>query len=373
MMVFSYILVILLNIGCCFRKKNSRSIVILTVGYIMLCVAGSVDNADYYNYHEWYLGNWHPPTVEKGYLFLSDLFSKFGVPYWGFLAVTQLFILGILLWIAHLYSKEYHIILVLYMSYQIFIDYVQRRNALALAIFVLAVLFLANGKKIAYIFCIIIAFLIHKSMIIFLPFVILSSNSKFSKKTVRLFTIILSIACVFLFVNGNKLPFLKQLSQIASHYTIMEGKFDRYMNSKTRFGFVYPFWTYFINLLLAYISKNIVESQSIIEKGMEKIVSFVNMAYYFVCISAFALPLVMINEEFIRYFRCGNVLLYLMVSIVVMICKKYKPSKLKILKKVKADYFTYYLIVIINIVSWVVVYTPNNVVSMLFKTNIWLT
>ena len=106
---------------------------------------------------------------------------------------------------------------------------------------------------------------------------------------------------------------------------------------------------------------------------MEKIVSFVNMAYYFVCVSAFALPLVMINEEFIRYFRCGNVLLYLMVSIVVMICKKYKPSKLKILKKVKADYFTYYLIVIINIVSWFVVYTPNNVVSMLFKTNIWLT
>ena len=370
MMILIYIFVVLLNIFFSFRKKNSKIVIALTVSYILLCVAGSVDNSDYYNYHEWYLGNWHPPTVESGYLFLSDFFAGIGLSYWGFLLLTQAFILGVVLFITYVYSKEYHIVLALYMSYQIFIDYVQRRNAIAVAFFVLAVYFLANNKKIIYAMLIICSFLIHKSMIIFLPFVFLNPNTKYSKRMVQLFTGALVISCIFLFANGNELPFLKTISRITSNSSILEGKFERYLTSKTRFGFLLPFFTYFINLLLAFISKNIVAFQ--LQDSDMKIKKYVNISYYFICISAFALPLVMINEEFIRYFRCCNILVYLMVSIVLMVCKKYRFKKLQISQRVKADYLTYCLVVVVNILSWIIIYTPNNVVKMFFETNMWI-
>ena len=101
---------------------------------------------------------------------------------------------------------------------------------------------------------------------------------------------------------------------------------------------------------------------------------FSQSVYYFVLYSSIGLPLVMINKEFIRYFRSCNMLIYMTVGILVSISKmqkKYGWRRIVPLgksgKAIGID--KYYCIVILDLLLWIVMYSPNHIIYDFFMYN----
>jgi hypothetical protein len=366
MMILIYAIIILANILWVFRRKPNYVILGISVLFIVLSVAGSVDNPDYANYFDYYSGKWVPPTVEKGYLLLSKSFAKVGFSYWMFLAITELAILVVYMLMVKITSKEYHLFIVIYMGYQLFLDYVQRRHAIATAIFVLGIYYLAKKSRIKYLIGVALTTVIHKSFLVYAFFAFWNPRRKKLYGTIVVFAVafVLTI-CIVTVINGNAVPFLSELSRIS----FLEGKFDRYFTSTTRLGFVLPWACHFINVFVAYYSIRIILSdKTVSESTRNMMITMYNVILY----SSFALVLTMINEEFIRYFRCCNILVALLACQASRTIKMKNESSFTRSDNFEINRAIFYGSVACNILAWVVIYAPNHVIPAFFSNNMWM-
>lgn len=376
-----YIIIVILNLIMVLSKRNSVIVGVISVVFIVLATAGSVDNADYHNYYLWYNGGWHPKTVDIGYMFLSDTFSGLDLPYWFFLASIQCFCLGIYIFVISKYGKGYHVFLLMYLIYQIFLDYVQIRNTIAISLVVLALYFLSKNNRLVTLLILILSATIHKSMILMIPIVFIYSKNKSFEKIIKMYFYMIIVFCGLIFLNGNQLPFLSLISKLP----FLAHKFEKYFSTKTRFGFVIPFALQFINIIIVscfvFIQKSLDHYKFDLihdysnKQNRESENNFVKICYAFVMFSCFAFPLLMIHEEFIRYFRNCNIIVYLLVSIVYTNHDTTPIFNLPFFQfpfKLRMDRISVILVLILCNILWLIMYSPNHVITTFFTNNQWL-
>ena len=140
-------------------------------------------------------------------------------------------------------------------------------------------------KNITFGIFILIAGFIHSSYLLY--FIFLIFNRKVSQKTINMLISIVLLFCVFIFINGNKIPGLTLITSFLGDSRLMN-----YFDAPTRFGFIIFFLLHFSSLFLfRYMEKYGIKSEAIM---LTKKMTLVTMLFF---------PLYMIDGTFIRIGR----------------------------------------------------------------------
>ncbi|WP_404455288.1 EpsG family protein [Oceanobacillus kapialis] len=227
--------------------KHLKWPVVIFILLLCILMGANTVNPDIYAYILAY-----DPTREGtdyGYMLLVKLFNVLGFEYTTFRMITS--ILGILLihqTVKKLINNPSPFYL-LYFMYPFFIDIVQVRNFLVMAIFVYSIPFLLNNKRIddaKYICLILIASSFQLTAIVYLPIVFLKRIKKNVFTKITLIVTIISLVIISL----NK-PVLGSLSNFIIN-TI--GNYDDrildYSVIQTNFGFLLFWFLQTMNFLL---------------------------------------------------------------------------------------------------------------------------
>ena len=210
---------------------------------------------------------------------------------------------------------------------------------------------------------------VHKSMLAFIAIPLLYVDNKKNFKTIKVFVVSMFVFCLYLVINGKNLPFMEQISKIP----FLAHKFDKYFVTKTRWGFVLPLGLQVINMVVAFILMNALDRiKKISKEKKDTKVEFCKVCYWVILYSSFALPLIMLHEEFIRYFRNCNILIYIMAAIVLFEYNKRQITKFKLPFNCVCNRITLLLVLLLSSFIWLIVYSPNNVISYYFTNNQFL-
>lgn len=169
--------------------KISLSSIVQMIATVLLVVpmailfGGNFYNPDYFAYKHVYdhigfyqVENLLGERFESGFIFLYQIGNKLGLSYQHFLGVLGVLCLLIIVFTVRQYTRRTFIVVGLYLIYPFFMDVVQIRNFVAMVIFFAGIRFyrVKNVTDILYsIGFILLATSIHKTMILFLVFILL--------------------------------------------------------------------------------------------------------------------------------------------------------------------------------------------------------
>lgn len=359
--VFIYILLLFINMLCVFKKKNNKLVLVLTFFFLIILMGGNIKNPDYENYYSYYYYGYYPSSMEKGYIGLSMIFSKIGVPYIAFTTILMFMAGGIVIWVGQKVSANLHLITLFYMLFQIYYDYVQIRCTIAIALFILALYFNAEKRKKSFLIAMIFSTLFHKMMIVYFALFIVGKKYKFFETLLSFVFAIELLFCIIIFWNGNQLPFLSFFSSVLP---IDIGKFEKYFTTSTSLSFVLSFFLQFSNMFLTFFLKKTIISNAdnYSKEKKQRIIRFAEMIWISVLLTSYALPLSMLHEEFTRCIRVGNILVYFLAGILLYLAQDVKGKfYIAIPNKYKINMWVYVGLIILNAIVWYIFYTPYNI------------
>lgn len=238
MLLSIYIIILCLNFFLAIKEKSFNFIILITNIYIFLLLFGARDRLDLKSYlivYDLFKGNISNPQI----LFygLIRFFNYLNYSFFGFRGVFIVLCLLFIYIFAKKISLNIHLVYASYMSYLIFLDYIQLRNFIASSIFYIALIFLIRQEKkwrIWYAFFITIAALIHSSFwIYFILLFIPTKEGNYTKivKTITIFALLFSIMAVFF---RNYLSFISEAVSIVD-----SSKGSSYAARATNFGGLY--------------------------------------------------------------------------------------------------------------------------------------
>jgi len=377
-MILIFFSIVFVNLVWLIIKKNNLWIGIGSALALVVMMAGNQSNMDFHNYSQWYVQHWYPASVEKGYVKCANFCSSLGISYGLFLILLFSACALLIGYTVIKLHANVHAVILMFCGYQIFFDYVQIRNTVSVALLVAAIYLITVRKRIIAGILIALSVFFHVSMIVYLPIIFVPASTKMNK-LYRAFLIAILVFCALTFVNGNRLPFIEVIEELGY---IDADKYEKYFTTSSNLGFVLPFALQLANLFLIMISDNAIQGMDIKrisqdnrskEKILLKIQRFSSMTKGAVVLSSVALPMVMINEEFVRFFRNCNILLYVEVAIIITLCSNRIISrKLRAVKGYCIDYTLYTGIVFAVILLWIVLYTPQGIVASFFTGNRFL-
>lgn len=186
-------------------SKVSSAIYGVIVCLILVFLAGLRDKVgtDWNAYYDFYLyGN---DTVEPGYMFVNNLFSKLGLPYYMFL----FFLNSISLALFYKSLKHYAVffvvsLLLFYCELFLYLNLSGIRQAIALSILIYSIRFSINRNFIAFLACVIVAFSFHVTSVVFI-FAYFVPFRKFNKKEFILITGLFALLSSIIFFIANYL------------------------------------------------------------------------------------------------------------------------------------------------------------------------
>ncbi len=363
-LIFLYLFVIIANVVCVLRHRKSNIIICLSSFSALLLMAENSYNPDFYNYSSWYVQRWYPPSLEKGYVFLADFFQSIGFSFNLFRWICFICCFLLIGYVVYKTTANCHVVILLYFAYQIFFDYVQIRSFMVVSLLTLAIYLFSHKQYLFTAILILFSISIHRIMIIYIFLLIGDLICKKYKRFAPASVAVIVVFCFIIFLNGNNIPFFELVRNLSF---IDNEKYMKYFTTRTQFGFILPMSLQFANIILSSITiKTIRKNKSMFS---EQNVNFCESVHFLVAASSIALPLVMINEEFIRISRNCNILIYIMIAIALEGLYKNGCSTLFITEKITCKENFYYLIVIFNILLWNVLYTPNSIVQDIFRYN----
>lgn len=358
MIYITYLIGITLNLFQIILRKRSTVVNVLSIVLISIIMLGNTYNPDYNGYAMWYKNQNYPVSWGWGYIVLAHLFNELSLSYHHFVTFLLMIAMSIQVYVVTRYTREYHCVILAYMAFTMFLDIVQVRNFFMVALWMLALTFLARKKRVAYLLTVLVAILFHTSAVVLLVFVILTPHNKLSRDIVVCELFFVYMLCIITFLNENRIPFIAEIAKVFLGKE-MEDKLV-YFNTATNWGFLTSFICHFINVYLAKISNEYVHCNSKEFKNKHikyDIKDFADLVYQVILVSSFALPLVMMNSNFTRYFRMCNVLLYILVAVVVEIYQenKYRGQKTSIylFGGIRGSISFYVCIVIANWGIWI--------------------
>lgn len=352
-----YIAILCINFYCIVRGKNNRVILLISFVFLMVMMGCNTYTSDYPGYEKYYNTNEFPGSFEIGYKLIAKVLHFFGFSYQQFLFFYELF--GILIGYVSVrrVTDNYHYVVLLYLMTAVFMDTNEVRQFLAYMFVALALTYLSEKKLLCYEFIIILACMFHISA---LPFVLLPAFIRFmdgQKSMMEVYLLLLCVSCVLIFINGNEIPGLYEIMQVF----LDESKLQAYFTTKVNFGFILFFFGHFINILLTYWSLNVLKC---LDDMREEIVRYGNIVFAFVMYTSFAMPLNMLNSEFLRYFRFN------IFPIIILIAAIMEKKRSLICKRNNIVFVQYDVSILTLLFSYSIVFQHYRVMVEVFENNL---
>lgn len=354
MVIPTYLFIILSNFYYSVRRKESKSIIILSGLVILLLMAGAGPNYSFWADYDNYVLSYHRSTsiglldeIEVGYLLLKKLGMFLGLEFYTFRAI----IIGICLITIYKevilrYTLNGHYVILLYMLHQMIVDSEQFRNFIALTILLVSIKYLLTKTKesnIKYVLMILLAASFHSSFILYIIFVFIKDKSKKVLITIVFFSVVLLTG--FTIINNNEIPFLNIILN-----ELTNDKIVSYLTSKINFGYLLPFFLQLFSIFLLFLSKRIIRERNneVTTHNMrsytDEIVretNFIDLVYYMNLLAIIYIPLFILDINFYRLIRNLLILNYIVYSITA-----YK------LKKRSTTLHFYNILVTFNLITW---------------------
>ncbi|HIF9178741.1 TPA: EpsG family protein [Photobacterium damselae] len=277
----------------------------ILLGLVAYLLGRGAINPDSFNYYYKYLNAQElnfADTYEPGYLLIQKISYFSGVDFIQF-QILFAFISLILIdsVVKKLSYRATYIFFVFYLSFFVFIDSVQIRSFYSFSLIVVGFGYLfiddVKSNKLAFIIFFILGVSIHISMIVFLPFIILSINDKNIVEKISKIIAMFSISfCIVVFFQGNILELFKT---IISFITNNSERTRDYGVNAVRLGFLYPFMMHFFSVVILFILKRL----SLKYNYSTRTCTLIDRFLVFNLIAFFCLPLYMFNLQFIRVAR----------------------------------------------------------------------
>ena len=166
-MLTGYIIILTINLISVFLNLKSKFVTVISLLFLYIMMWGNTYNGDYNAYKLLYDGVELYP-IEPGFKLIIYISNKVGLSYQSFLMVIGVVSIILIGRTVRRYAENYSIIFAFYLMSSFVMDTIIIRNTLAMAVVIFALPYFAQGKKMKYFLCIILATLIHVSMLIFL-------------------------------------------------------------------------------------------------------------------------------------------------------------------------------------------------------------
>ena len=306
------IILIVLNMYGIILKKNNIFIVLFSSMIIYLIMGLNSYTSDYPFYESYYNSQIFSDDFEMGFVLLSEFIYWMGFDYQGFLLMYFAVCLSVIALAVKGMDVNIHVILLLYLLTQMFMDINEIRQTMAYFMFAFILSdFAKNNSKIRYVIYVVIASFFHRSIFLFLPAVFFIGKTTNSENLLKLYFALISACCVAVFMNGNKIPGLN-LVLIALGFDAKAAYFE----TNTQFGFILMWMAYFSNLYIIYLARKKIKKYR--GRCCEIMQNYINNLWKVLLYSAFAMPLCMLNSEFIRYYQFTVIPVILVIAMMMV-------------------------------------------------------
>lgn len=360
MLIAIYAILLIINIGLVIIEKNSKFITIITGLFLVILIGLNTYNADLRDYTYYFNHQIYPIDMEIGYRAISHICYSAGVSYNGLTTVLALIMLVISLIAIRTITNSFHVTIVYFMAYAVFLDVTQLRNAVAVSFYILAIVLLSKKKKFAFAISILAGAMFHKTIIIMLPLFFLSYSDRTKRVLKFLVGCSLLLSAYILIIGRLPYTFTNLLNRF-----VRETKQSYYI-TKTNYSFVFGFFQ-LINIYFAYILRRYLSS---IEDSDSLSNRFASCSYHAILFSTAVLPFIMINMNFIRYIRNNNILICIMLTLVLKSMKDNNAHIKVVPGRVVVDRAALILIFAVYITSWIIGYQYDQGVNDVLFNNL---
>lgn len=296
--------------------KDSKIINILSICFTVILFAGNTFNGDY-NAYLWRYDSGQLEAFGRGFVLLANVCRDFSLTYNQFLAVICIPCYVAIYFVNLKFSSNFCVFIALYYSILVFYDINQIRNFIVATLLLIALYFLSQGRKIAFIFCVIIAATFHSIALIYL-LVLFFDKERVNNKNTILFATLLSIGASVVvkalqgryYIVRSIIFFLSSRAEKSVAYTA----------SVINFGVLIPIAGFFCSVFLVVLGIKYLKKYN----GYEKYTSIISVCYSALVLSLITLPLNMIDLTFDRILRNFNFLFYIFAGIVIKNFEDYK-------------------------------------------------
>ena len=361
MLIVAYLFFVGLNIVEAIRNKNNRIIVLLSVLFIILLVGGNSYNVDYPGY-EYYYNQHINSTFEPGYLLFASFSRRFGLSYVYFNLLLVTFSVIIYTFVVKKLNGPFSFVIALYLLTMSFLDAVQIRQFLCYSLFTLAIYYLSRNNSIGFFAAMIAAASFQLSALLYLPLFFIKNKNTEDNRMMLLFFLFILIICLGVFANGNSISFLKS---IMSHFLAKEKLV--YFDSHTNWGFIL---TFSFQFMCVYISTII--DHYLVGINDPDIFSFSGIVRKSVYYSSIALPLVMINNNFMRFFKFSLLGLFILSSYVLSKLRSSEKQQILIFPGTSGDRQLFILLIFILFATYAVSIQVSSEVFNVLTYNLFL-
>lgn len=304
-MYILYIGVIVFNVALAFTKKQSKFVYIVSIGLLIILMAGKSEGPDMNSYLTMYNGAKEGVNLfgEIGYFGLEYLFGHvLRCNFYLFRAFITIVGYTFMFKGISFFSVNYHWIIAMYMGYLFIIDTIQLRNFIAMAIFIFAFhFFISENWKdwIKYIVLIIIAATFQTTLLFTLSFLIYKCKNK---KIMNRFILAFAILSFWSSISNDGENAL--FSFII--YNLLGGRGGSYYATRTGNSYLGIIALYCIDIcILLYIEGF---KKKYMDKDMQRYHDYIWRIH---CLLVVFFPLLLRNVSFYRLIRNICVLKYI--------------------------------------------------------------
>lgn len=312
-------LIIMINTLIIGMRKKSKPVAVFTLIFMWILYWGNFSNPDYTNYSRMYYNMAANAPVftnngaEFGYRLLMKASVTLNIEYEIFLAIISFICILLIHSTIKKFINNYNLVYIAYFIFPFFLDIVQIRNFIVMAVFIFSVRYLFESTKysrIKYLIAIIVGSTIHYIALFYLPMVIINlKNRNRAFKAIMYFSIVLSL---LILINNKQIPFLTYFAKLM----FKSEKVLSWTDSKTSWGFLlYWFSQFFSFYLISLIRKSIKKDDLTVSLINDKQVQFVEIVYMINIVAFLYMPFYLLASTFSRLMRNILILNYASISI----------------------------------------------------------
>jgi len=303
------------------KKRHKKFISFLLLFFMWILYWANTMNPDYVNYTNVYneiqsgASVFDKSNYEIGYRLIIQAAVLLGINYETYLAILTICSFLLIHSTVKKYCQNYNYIYLLYFIFPFFLDVVQIRNFIIMAIFIYASKYLYDysiKSKLKYIILILLASTIHLAAMFYLPMVIIGRNRKYLIHSVALLSI---LSCVFIVINNKQIPYINELAISMSS----NEKIYNWLQINTNWGFLQSWFLQTASFLMMLYSRLMLKRkfpESIEHYKANKAVVFVELVYLINLMSFIYFPLYIFASTFARLMRNLLLLNYISFAIV---------------------------------------------------------
>lgn len=307
MLTLLFFVIWFINIFLSFQKKNIKSIIVLSIIFLIILFGGNTLNRDYLNYKTVYdLGDLS--IYDIGYQLIGNLCIKLKMSYNSFLLVLIIPCYASVFYVAYKMKTNFHVFFGLYLTFLVFYDITQVRNFIVVALLTLGTYFIYQKRYIPFIVIIIIASFFHSIALFYLPMIIIDKIPKTKKLYKHLAIYALSTIFVLKLIVSNS-DIIGRIIQLFSN----NEEVIIYGTSNINFGFLVPITYFAFNILLITYSRKILISIGKHDENSR----FIEVCINTLILSMIFVPLLTVNLTFDRVFRNFSLLYYILAGVIM--------------------------------------------------------